>query len=113
MFSRYKKLLLTDALLEDYPDELITGYIVDALIRCESVLGLIYKGWGYRNGESFVSATISEVVLYEGPRWLIKTIERDCFVIVNFHTRGGRQSLLYLTDLLNSAALAGSSYCWH
>lgn len=109
MLTTHKKLLLLNALLELYPDEVITGYLVDAQISCNTVVGRAYKAFGYGEGELLCSGEIREVIEYEH-RWLIKTREHDCLVIVNF-ARGGRQSLLYLIDLFETARLAQSHWC--
>lgn len=109
MLTTHKRLMLLSALLEDYPDEVVTGYLVDAQISCNTVVGRAYKVFGYGEGELLRSGEIREVIEYEH-RWLIKTWEHDCLVIVNF-ARGGRQSLLYLIDLFETARLAQSHWC--
>lgn len=107
MLTTHKKLLLLDALLEYYPDEIITGYLVDARVSCNTVVGHAYKALGYGEGELLRSGEIRWVVQYE-KRWLIRTREYDCLVIVNF-APGGRQALMHLIDLYQTAKLAQSS----
>lgn len=102
---------LLEALLESYPDEVITGFLVNAYVSCNCVIGNAYKAWGYPEHALLTSGEISEVMQYEH-RWLIKTREHDCLVIVNF-MRGGRQSLLHLIDLFEGARLAHSQWCLH
>jgi hypothetical protein len=111
MLTRYKKSLLADALLENYPDEVITGYVMNACLVSGSLIGNAYKTWGYALGERLVSGAVTEIIQYEH-RWLIKTREHDCLVIVNF-APGGRRSLSYLIDLFQSARLAQSRWCLH
>ncbi|MFZ3186157.1 MAG: hypothetical protein WA173_18680 [Pseudomonas sp.] len=110
--SQYKARMLLEALLLEFPSLVVTGYLVDARIACECAQGLVYKGWGRRNGEFITTGQIVEILQYDG-RWLLNTIDMDWLVVVNFHPRGGRRSLTFLVDLLQSAALAGSEYCWH
>lgn len=109
MLTTHKKLRLLDALLEYYPDEIITGYLVDAQISCNTVVGKAYKALGYGEGELLRSGEIREVVQYEN-RWLIKTLDQDCFLIVNFSS-GGRQALMHLIDLFQTARLLHSRWC--
>lgn len=110
MLTLLKKAKLADALLDDYP-EVITGYVVDAKVVSGCLVGVDYKTWGYARGEKLISGSITQVIEY-GQRWLIKTGEQDCLVVVNF-SRGGRQSLLHLIDLFDSARLAHSRRCLH
>lgn len=107
MLTTHKKLLLLEALLESYPDEVITGYLVDAQISCNTVVGRVYKALGYGEGELFCSGEIREVIQYQ-QRWLIKARGYDSLIIVNF-APGGRQSLMHLIDLYETARLAQSS----
>ena len=109
MLTTHKRLMLLNALLEEYPDEVITGYLVDTRVSCNSVVGHVFKAWGYANGELLVSGAIKAVVQYEN-RWLIKTLDRDCFLIVNFAS-GGRQALMHLIDLYQTARLLHSQWC--
>lgn len=111
MLTFSKKARLADALLESYPEEIITGYVIDACIVAGCLVGAAYKTWGYAQGEPMISGTITEIMQYER-RWLIKTREHDCLVIVNF-SRGGRQALLHLADLFQTARLAQSRWCIH
>lgn len=100
MLTLVKKAKLADALLDDYP-EVITGYVVDAKVVSGCLVGVAYKAWGYAAGEKLISGSITQIIEY-GPRWLIKTGEQDCLVVVNF-SRGGRQSLLHLINLFVTA----------
>lgn len=111
MLTRYKKALLADAWLEDYPDEVITGYVIDARVIAGCLVGTAYKTWGYMKGEHLVSGEITTIVKFD-KRWLIKTRENDCLVVVNF-SRGGRRSLLHLVDLFQSAEMAHSRFQVH
>ncbi len=111
MLTLSQKARLADALLEHYPDELITGYVTDARIAAGCLVGFAYKAWGYALGESMISGAITEIMQYDR-RWLIKTREHDCLVVVNF-ARGGRQALLHLVDLFQTARLAQSGWCIH
>lgn len=103
--------LLLEALLESYPNEIVTGFLVNAYVSCSCVVGNAYKAWGYPEHALLASGEICEVMQYEH-RWLVKTREHDCLVIVNF-AHGGRQSLMQLLDLYRTARLAGSSWCVH
>ncbi len=100
MLTLVKKAKLADALLDDYP-EVITGYVVDAKVVSGCLVGVAYKAWGYAAGEKLISGSITQIIEY-GPRWLIKTGDQDCLVVVNF-SRGGRQSLLHLINLFVTA----------
>jgi hypothetical protein len=111
MLTLSQKARLADALLERYPDELITGYVIDARIAAGCLVGAVYKAWGYALGEPIISGAITEIMQYDR-RWLIKTREHDCLVVVNF-ARGGRQALLHLVDLFQTARLAQSGWCIH
>lgn len=111
MLTRHQKLRLVDALLERYPDEVITGYVVNARIVSACLVGTVYQTWGYAQGERLISGAITQIIQYER-RWLIKTIDGDCLSIVSF-APGGRRSLLHLTALFETAALAHSRWCLH
>ncbi|NMY53333.1 hypothetical protein [Pseudomonas sp. WS 5011] len=111
MLTLSQKARLADALLENYSCELITGYVTDARIEAGCLVGAVYKAWGYRPGERLISGTITEIMQYER-RWLIKTREHDCLVVVNF-ARGGRQALLHLVDLFQTARISHSRWCVH
>lgn len=110
--SQYKSRMLLEALLLEYPSLVVAGYLVDARVACECAQGRIYERGGRRNGELITTGQIVEILKYDG-HWLLNTIDMDWFVVVNFHTRGGRRSLVFMEDLLQSAALVGSEYCWH
>ncbi|WP_374438345.1 hypothetical protein [Pseudomonas panipatensis] len=110
MMTRLKKAKLADALLDDYP-EVVTGYIVDAQVISGCLVGAAYKAWGYATGERLVSGRITTIIQF-GKRWMIKTCENDCLVVVNF-SRGGRRSLLHLVDLFQSAEMAHSRFQVH
>lgn len=111
MLTLSQKARLADALLENYPDELITGYVMDARIAAGCLTGDAYKAWSYGLGERMISGAITEIIKYDR-RWLIKTREHDCWVIVSF-ARRGRQSLLHLIDLFQTASLSHSHWCVH
>ena len=111
MLTLSQKARLADALLESYPDEFITGYVMDARIAAGCLVGAAYKAWGYAQGDRLISGAITEIMQYDR-RWLIKTREHDCLVVVNF-ARGGRQALLHLVDLFQTARLAQSGWCIH
>lgn len=111
MLTLSQKARLADALLESYPDEFITGYVMDARIAVGCLVGAAYKAWGYAQGDRLISGAITEIMQYER-RWLIKTREHDCLVVVNF-ARGGRQALLHLVDLFQTARLSHSRWCVH
>lgn len=89
MLTLLKKAKLADALLDDYP-EVITGYIVDATVVSGCLVGEAYKTWGYATGEKLISGSITQIIDC-GSRWLIKTREQDCLVVVNFSVGGGRR----------------------
>lgn len=105
---------LARAMLERYPDETITGYLVDARIVSFCVVGRLYNDlWNvYPDGTLITSAEIS-VLEEHGKRWLIKTRDGDCYVVVSFHRQGGRRSLYHLAALFKSASLAHSRWCLH
>ena len=107
----HKSQLLLTALLESYPDEYLSGYLMDVRLCGDCAAGLAYKAYGLAPGELLITDVISEVIRYPG-RWLIKTRSHGCWLLVNF-APGGRQSLLRLVDLFDSARLAQSSWCLH
>ncbi|MCP3430657.1 hypothetical protein [Stutzerimonas stutzeri] len=111
MLTRHQKLRLVDALLERYPDEMITGYVMNARIVSACLVGRVYQAWGYAQGERLVSGAITQIIRYER-RWLVKTSERDSLLIVNF-APGGRRSLLHLAGLFETAQLTHSRWCLH
>lgn len=106
--ARTQRLLL-EALLEHYPDEIITGYLVNATVSCNCVQGHAYKVRRYPAHTVLTSGEITRVVR-DGARWLIHTEEFDCFVIVNF-APGGLQSLRHLIDLYQTARMVQSRWC--
>lgn len=103
-----KKLRLLEALLQPYSGHMVTGYVVDARIRCACLLGIAYNAWSYRNGQYIDPVEITAVVECDG-HWLIDTYDQDCFVVVNFHPHGGRRSLYQLIKLFQSAKLVPPS----
>lgn len=105
MLTQRKKLRLLDALLESYPGEHISGYLLDVRISCGCVQGEIYNSLIFRDGQLVTSGEIIEVVDY-GNRFVIKTYWHEAYVVVNFHTHGGRQSLKHLIGMFQSAQLA-------
>ena len=105
--ARTQRLLL-EALLEHYPDEVITGFLVNATISCNCVRGHAYKVRRYPEHAVLTSGEISHVVR-DGARWLIHTEDFDCFVIVNF-APGGFQSLRHLIDLYETARMVHSHW---
>jgi len=111
VLTRHQKLRLVDALLERYPDEMITGYVMNARIVSACLVGRVYQAWGYAQGERLVSGAITQIIRYER-RWLVKTSERDSLLIVNF-APGGRRSLLHLAGLFETAQLTHSRWCLH
>ncbi|WP_437270136.1 hypothetical protein ACRYHF_00095 [Stutzerimonas balearica] len=106
--ARTQRLLL-EALLEHYPGEIITGYLVNATVSCNCVQGHAYRVRRYPEHAVLTSGEISQVVRY-GARWLIHTVDFDCFVIVNF-APGGLQSLRHLIDLYETARMVQSRWC--
>jgi len=111
MLTRHQKLRLVDALLERYPDEVITGYVMSARIVSACLVGKVYQAWGYGQGDRLVSGAITRIIQYER-RWLIETTEGDCLAIVSF-APGGRRSLLHLAGLFETAQLARSPWRLH
>jgi hypothetical protein len=111
MLTLSQKARLADALLENYPDEFITGYVMDARITAGCLVGAAYKAWGYAQGDRLISGAVTEIMQYD-QRWLIKTREQDCWVVVSF-ARCGRQSLLHLIDLFQAARISHSCWCVH
>lgn len=109
MLKPKKMAMLARAMLDDFP-ELVSGYIVDAGIASCCLTGFAFKAFGYANGERFVSDEIMELIHYDSKRWLVRTRDNDCFVIVCF-ARGGRQSLMHLVDVFHTAHLAQSRWC--
>ena len=111
MLTPHKSQLLLAALLEDYPDEVITGYFVDADVKSYCLVGHIYKSMHHPDGARII-AEIAEVVDY-GDRYLVRSGDYDCFVIVNFHPRGGRRAMRQTLELFESAERVGSKFTCH
>ena len=107
MLTRYKKARLIDALVECYPGERIVGYVVDARVCCVSLIGSLYASSSQPNGSDLRSEEITEVFQYK-KRWLVTT-RTGCFVVVNFHRQGGRQSLEFLIALFQSHKFSQST----
>ncbi|WP_336353101.1 hypothetical protein [Pseudomonas atacamensis] len=112
MLTDRKVRMLLSALLESYPEQWITGYLLDAYISSYCVIGTVYKSLEYRDGALILSEPISQVLEYQH-RYLIEISDRERFLIVNFHTHGGRKSLTHLLSLFSTAARLGSRYCLH
>lgn len=110
MLTPYKAVLLVKAMLEDYPDHVITGFLMDAYISSYCASGRIYKSASYCNGALILSEEIRKVVEFEH-RYLIETVDGERFLLVNFHSCGGRQSLKFLLEIFTSGGFAGSRYC--
>ena len=62
MISPYKSVLLVNAMLEDYPDYVIAGDLMDVSISRYYAIGHVYKSVDYRNGALMLSEEISRVV---------------------------------------------------
>ncbi|MCV6336258.1 hypothetical protein OFL47_06230 [Pseudomonas aeruginosa] len=90
MLTLRKRQQLLTALLEDYPEEYIDGYVIDARIDCHCLSGYIYKALGYDNGELF-TADVECIVRY-ARRYVVRT-HHAAYLIVNFHPQGGRRAL--------------------
>ncbi|MCK8668202.1 hypothetical protein M1M11_25300 [Pseudomonas azerbaijanoccidens] len=110
MISPYKAVLLVNAMLENYPEYVITGYLMDVYISSYCAIGHVYKSVGYQNGALMLSEEISKVVEYDR-RYLIETVDGERLLLVNFHPCGGRKSLKFLLELFTSGAMSGSRYC--
>ncbi len=104
---------LASAMLERFPD-FITGYLVNAKVIALCATGKIYRdAFGFHgDGELITSAEIERLEQY-GRRWVIKTREGDCFVVVNFHPNCGLKSVLYLINQFKGATLAKSNWTRH
>lgn len=113
MISPYKALLLVKALLEEYPDYLITGYLMDVYITSYCAMGRVYKHAQYGDGRQMLSEEIRKVVEFDGRRrrYLIETVDGEQLLVVSFHSCGGRKSMELLLDMFSSGALSGSRYC--
>lgn len=105
-----KTVLLVNALLEEYPEYVITGYLMDVYISAYCAVGYIYKHAEYENGKKMLTEEISKVIEFER-RYIIETVDGERLLLVNFHSCGGRKSLMFLLELFSSGAMAGSRYC--
>jgi hypothetical protein len=112
MLSPRKTEMLLTALLEMYPEHRISGYLMDVSICCGCLVGTVYKHYEYQDGALFLSEAVTQILAYDR-RYLIETADHQCFLAVNFHTHGGRQSLEHLLTLFKTAARLGSRYCLH
>lgn len=114
MLSNAKLARLAKAMLEPFPD-VVSGYLTDARIDRGCVVGRIYKDivGRYANGALIRSDEIFELQLYGRQRWLVKTLGYGCYVIVDFHPHGGRQSLMQLAEMYESAAILHSRWPLH
>lgn len=110
MISPYKAVLLVNALLEEYPDYGLTGYLMDVYISAYCAEGRVYKSSSYANGHKMLTEEISKVIEF-GQRYMIETVDGERFLLVNFHSCGGRKSLELLVEMFISGAVAGSRYC--
>lgn len=113
MISPYKAVQLVKALLEDYPDNRLTGYLMDVHITSYCAMGRVYKHAQYPDGRQILTEEIHRVVAFEGrrPRYLIETVDGEQLLVVSFHSSGGRKSMELLLDMFSSGALSGSRYC--
>lgn len=113
MISPYKAVLLVKAMTEEYPDYVLTGYLMDVSIHDYCATGRIYKHAEYPQGGLMLTENISKVTEFDTRprRYLIETVDGERLLVVNFHSWGGRQSMEILTDRFTSAALTGSRYC--
>lgn len=113
MISPYKAVRLVKALLEDYPDRQITGYLMDVYITSYCAMGRVYKHAGYADGRQMLTEEIRKVIEFDGRhrRYLIETVDGEQLLVVSFHSCGGRKSMELLLDMFSSGALSGSRYC--
>lgn len=107
-----KKIMLLAAMLEDYPDFRITGYVVDAFVSSYCLLGGIYKSVSHCDGAPLLTEEISKVIEFKN-RYLIETVNGERWCVANFHPHGGRRTLKFLISLFESGAMTGSRYCVH
>jgi len=108
----YKAILLVKSLLEEYPDYLITGYLMDVYIMSYCAMGRVYKHAQYGDGRQMLTEEIHGVVEFESRRrrYLIETVDGELLLVVSFHSCGGRKSMELLLDMFASGALSGSRY---
>lgn len=109
MRNQRKMAMLAAAMLEDFPD-LVSGYVVDARVESLKLTGNLFKAFGYQNGAYLVSTEIMQIMHLSPDRWMVKTLDDECFVIANF-ARGGRQSVVNLAEKFDAARLSHSR--WH
>lgn len=111
--ASHKMKRLAVAMLERFPD-FITGYLVNAKVVALCATGMIYKdAFGFHDDGEIITTAEIERFEQHGRRWVIKTREGDCFVVVNFHPNGGLKSVLYLITQFKSATLAKSNWTRH
>ena len=104
---------LAVAMLERFPD-FITGYLVNAKVVALCATGKIYKdAFGFYDDGELITSSEIERLEQHGSRWVIKTREGDCFVVVNCHPNGGLKSVRYLISQFKSAMLAKSNRTRH
>lgn len=115
LISPYKAVLLVKALLEEYPEYVITGYLMDVHISASCASGRVYKHVGYGHGRLILTEEVIKVLEFESRdrRYMIETVDGERLLVVNFHSWGGRKSLELLVDRFACAALLGSRYCMH
>jgi len=113
MISPYKAVLLVSALLEEYPDRQITGYLMDVYITSYCAMGRVYKHAEYGDGRQMLTEDIRKVVEFDSRRrrYLIETVDGEQLLVVSFHSCGGRKSMELLLEMFSSGALSGSRYC--
>lgn len=111
MLTPHQAQQLLAALLEDYPGESITGYLLNARTVGDSLVGQVYKAPGQPPGTPILAQI--DAILDYGRRYLVHANGYDCFVIVSFHPRGGRRSLQHTLALFDGARCLGSSYTHH
>lgn len=103
--------LLLAALLEDYPGEYITGFLLNARALGDTLQGQVYKAPGVPAGTSVLAKI--DVIIEHGRRYLVHANGYDCFVIVTFHPQGGRRSLQQTVAQFEAAQRLGSRYTHH
>jgi hypothetical protein len=107
--------MLLKAMLEEYPEHAITGYLMDVHISSYCAHGRVYKHRGYGPGVLMLTETITSVLESDDGvrRYLIETVDGERLLVVNFHPTGGRRSLEILAAKFACAARLGSRYCEH